>query len=612
MAVSDSGRSNSPPQLPFALTVGVTGHRLGALADAGRAAVRDGIALALDTIEREALALFKREAGLFAPVPPTLTLVSPLADGADQMAAEAGLARGWRLQTVLPFDRATYVRDFPEPGAAARFTALLEKSDCVLELPGDPDDDAEAYMAAGRATIAHCDVLIAVWDGRPPRGRGGTAEVVHLAVAQGTPVIHIPADGEHAMTLLWSGFDPNVVTRSGDDRGVRQPFEPELLGRMIGALLTPPPDPNERIFFDRFMAEKLRRVRGRIEYPLLPMLAWVSRLKSSHWRESKCAAAIDEEWQRFSTECSGKHGVSASLHLLERAYAWSDRLAGYYAQNFRSGHIFNFILAATAVLLGLSSFALPASMTEVAVAEFAVALAVIFNTRFGVRHEWHRRWLDYRQLAERLRPLRSLKLLGVAAPDAPGSITNPVPRRWIDWYAAGVWRAMGCPNGTIDRTKAAKLAEAISCHEIQPQIAYHEATARQIDTLDRRLEWIATTLFVLTLVATALVIVMLQVDPESVNRMSNWLTFLSAGFPAVGTAIFGIRFQGDFGGSAERSRSTAQTLRAIEAQMTAAQLEGGGGDLARSADLFEQSARAMLADLDEWRLVNQQQELSVS
>ncbi|HEV2043202.1 MAG TPA: hypothetical protein VGR05_00850 [Sphingomicrobium sp.] len=599
--------TGGPPQLPFALTVGVTGHRLGALADARRAAVRDAIGQALEAIEREAMAVFNREAGLFATVPPTLTLVSPLADGADQMAAEAGLARGWRLQTVLPFDRATYIRDFDGPEAAARFTALLERSDCVLELPGDPDDDAEAYMAAGRATIAHCDVLIAVWDGRPPRGRGGTAEVVHLAVAQGTPVIHVAADGEQPMGLLWSGFDPNVITRSGDDRGVRQPFEPELLGRMIGALLTPPPESNERVFFDRFLAEKSRRVRGRIEYPLLLMLAGVSWIKSSHWRESKCAAAINDEWQRFSTECSGKHGITASLDLLERAYASSDRLAGYYAQNFRSGHIFNFLLAATAVLLGLSSFALPASKTEVAVVEFAVALAVIFNTRFGVSHEWHRRWLDYRQLAERLRPLRSLKLLGVAAPDAPGSNTNPVPRRWIDWYAAGVWRAMGCPNGTIDQAKAAKLAEAIACHEIAPQIAYHEATARQIDTLDRRLEWIATGLFVLTLGATALVIIMLQVDPAWVDRMANWLTLLSAGFPAVGTAIFGIRFQGDLGGSAERSRSTAQTLRAIEAQM-----EGARGDLSRSADLFEQSARAMLADLDEWRLVNQQQELSVS
>ena len=596
----------SPPLLPFALTVGITGHRLGGLADVRLGAIGDEIALALNTVEAEALGLFNREATLFAKAAPVLTLVSPLADGADQMAAETGLLRGWRLQAILPFARAIYIRDFDGHEAQARFISLIERADCVLELPGDPDDGAEAYMAAGRATIAHCDVLIAIWDGKPPRGRGGTAEVVHLAVAQGTPVIHIPADGETAIGLLWSGFDPNVVTRGGDERGIRQPFEPKLLGRLLSALLVPPPQPSERIFYARFLAEKSRRVRGRIEYPLLLMLAGVARLKSSHWRESKCAAAIDAEWERFSTGCSGKHGVSASLHLLERAYASSDRLAGYYAQNFRSGHIFNFILAATAVLLGLSSFALPASKTEVAVVEFAVALAVIFNTKFGVSHEWHRRWLDYRQLAERLRPLRSLKLLGVAAPDAPGSHTNPVPRRWIDWYAAGVWRAMGCPNGAIDKDRAAKLAEAIACHEVAPQIAYHESTARQIDTLDRRLEGLATMLFVLTLAASALVIVMLQINPEWVNRMGSWLTLLSAGFPAVGTAIFGIRFQGDFGGSAERSRSTAQTLRSIEAQMAATH-----GDLARSADLFEQAARAMLADLDEWRLVNQQQELSV-
>ncbi|MEO7409907.1 MAG: hypothetical protein ABIU10_01105 [Sphingomicrobium sp.] len=598
--------ANAPPQLPFALTVGITGHRLGGLADVRLGAIGDEIALALDTVEAEALALFEREGALFAKTAPMLTLVSPLADGADQMAAQAGLARGWRLQAILPFDRKTYIRDFEGHESQARFISLIEQADCVLELPGDPDDDAEAYMAAGRATIAHCDVLIAIWDGQPPRGRGGTAEVVHLAVAQGTPVIHIPADGETPIGLLWSGFDPNVVTRSGHDRGVRQPFGPDLLKRMLNALLTPPPQLNERIFHDRFLAEKSRRVRGRIEYPLLLMLAGVSKLKSSHWRESKCAAAIDAEWQRFSTGCSGKHGISASLDLLERAYTSSDRLAGYYAQNFRSGHIFNFLLAAGAVLLGLAAFAIPASKTELAIVEFAFALAVIFNTRFGVSHEWHRRWLDYRQLAERLRPLRSLKLLGIAAPDAPGSHTNPVPRRWIDWYAAGVWRAMGCPNGAIDKERAARLAEAIACHEIEPQIAYHESTAKQIDTLDRRLEGLATFLFVLTLAASVLVIVLLQVEPVWVDRMSNWLTLMSAGFPAVGTAIFGIRFQGDFGGSAERSRSTAQTLRSIETQMAATH-----GDLARSADLFEQAARAMLADLDEWRLVNQQQELSV-
>ena len=281
-------------------------------------------------------------------------------------------------------------------------------------------------------------------------------------------------------------------------------------------------------------------------------------------------------------------------------------MAGYYAQTFRSGHVFNFVLAASAVLLGLSAFALPASKLELAIIEFFVALAIIFNTQFGISHEWHRRWLDYRQLAERLRPLRSLKLLGIASPDPPGSAANPVASRWIDWYAAGVWRAMGCPNGRIDQEQARLLADAISCHEIAPQIAYHEDSARQIDALDRRLEVVGTGLFVLTLISSVIVIAGLMIAPEWVASTENWFTLLSAGLPAVGTAIFGIRFQGDFGGSAVRSRSTANTLRAIEAQLATDK-----GNLSRSADLIEQSARAMLADLDEWRLINQQHDLSV-
>ena len=126
---------------------------------------------------------------------------------------------------------------------------------------------------------------------------------------------------------------------------------------------------------------------------------------------------------------------------------------------------------------------------------------------------------------------------------------------------------MGCPNGRIDQEQSGLLADAISCHEIAPQIAYHEASASQIDSLDRRLELLGTGLFVLTLISSVIVIVGLWVAPEWVAGTENWFTLLSAGLPAVGTAIFGIRFQGDFGGSAVRSRSTANTLRAIEAQL---------------------------------------------
>ena len=70
---------------------------------------------------------------------------------------------------------------------------------------------------------------------------------------------------------------------------------------------------------------------------------------------------------------------------------------------------------------------------EEAALELLITLAIILNAIIGKRQQWHRRWLDYRQLAERLRPMRTLKLLGIAAPDPPGTQTNPVPKRWIDW-----------------------------------------------------------------------------------------------------------------------------------------------------------------------------------
>jgi hypothetical protein len=80
---------------------------------------------------------------------------------------------------------------------------------------------------------------------------------------------------------------------------------------------------------------------------------------------------------------------------------------------------------------------------------------------------------------------------------------------------------------------------------------------------------------------------------------------VSAGFPALGTAVFGIRFQADFGGSAQRSQGTANALRQIEQELRK------GVSLGRACDLAEQGARRMLADLDEWRLVNEQRDLEV-
>jgi hypothetical protein len=599
------GRSErSPPRVPFVLSVGVTGHRAEVLPDGSLPALRERIRDILTLIAEAGHALYGRERRCFADEAPHLRFVSPIADGADQIAAEVALELGWELQVIVPFGRDAYRASLANHGARERFDELLTRAACVLELPGERRRQLDAYVMTGRATVAHCDMMIAVWDGLPPRGRGGTGEVVQIAITHGTAVIHVPPDLKAPTRVLWAAFDPTVLTVA-DDPGVERPLERPEIDAMLTGLLLPPPDEQEQEFLRRFAHERLRAFRTRIEYPLLLTAAGVRRIKPGDINNNRCAEAIRDEWERYRRGCAEAHSISAPINLLEEAYSWADRLATHFAQTYRSGHIFNFVLGSVAVCLGLSAFMAPHLKFEFAAIEMLITIAIIVNAQVGTKLEWHRRWLDYRQLAERLRPMRSLKLLGIAAPDPPGTATNPVPKRWIDWYASGIWRAMGCPSGTIDRPRAGALASSIADHEVAPQVDYHKRNAHLIELLDKRLEEIGTVLFAATLLVSVATLLGLGFGSDFVNAYSNWFTLVSAGFPALGTAVFGIRFQGDFGGDALRSLATADTLGQIEHELRQEV------SLTRAADLSEQAARIMLSDLDEWRLVNEQRDLSV-
>jgi hypothetical protein len=157
----------------------------------------------------------------------------------------------------------------------------------------------------------------------------------------------------------------------------------------------------------------------------------------------------------------------------------------------------------------------------------------------------------------------------------------------------------------IDRQCAAQLGRAIADHEVEPQVGYHKRNAKQIELLDHRLEQIGMVLFSATVLVSIATLIGLGLGSTFVNTYGNWFTLVSAGFPALGTAVFGIRFQGDFGGDALRSMATADTLRQIDQELRK------HVTLSRAADLAEQASRIMLSDLDEWRMVNQQRDLSV-
>ena len=594
-----------PLSVPFVFAVGVTGHRKDALAPAALLTVHERLRTVLQSLVEKAKAVHTADQQFFAADPPRLLFVSALADGADQMATEVALDLGFELHAVLPFDRDRYRAGMADDASRARFDALLSRATCSLELPGGGDEDLDAYVMAGRATVAHSDVIIAVWDGLPPRGRGGTGEVVGLAHERGTPIVHVPVEATGDTMIRWTAFEPNVVTQVDDPANVR-PFDEVSCEAVVSAILAPPPDQREREFLLTFLGERPRAIRPRIEYPLLLAATGISPLRRHHWRADLASKATTAEWQSYSAACESAQAASAPMGPLEQSYAWSDSLAAHFAQSFRSGHVFNFVLAALAVFLGTANLILPGWAIFLEVGLFFAVLAIIANTWAANRGQWHRRWLDYRQLAERLRPMRSLKVLAIAAPDPPGTAANPMPQRWIEWYAARAWQAVGCPAGRIDASRLSALSATIADKEVQPQVDYHRRAALQLGRLNHRLEVLGYSVFTLALVSSALLITGFAVAPDWVHQNYNWFTVISATLPAIGTAVVGIRVQGDHSASAIRSQQTSLVLEHV-----AQRLRGESSSLVRAADLTEQAARAMLADLDEWRLLNQQHELSI-
>jgi hypothetical protein len=180
------------------LRVAVTGHRLNQLPEAHRSGVQSALGAAIDAVAdaaEEAGHRFRR-----------LTLVSALAEGADRFAAHEALARRWRLEAPMPYLQARYERDFETEESKAEFRALLGKAVRVDWIDGEALDqvrgDYSGYAAVGEALVAAGDVMIAVWNGAPPKGPGGTAEVCARALAKGAPLIWIRHDAAGGARLI--------------------------------------------------------------------------------------------------------------------------------------------------------------------------------------------------------------------------------------------------------------------------------------------------------------------------------------------------------------------------------------------------------------------------
>ena len=162
------------------LVIGVTGHRD---LDPDDPRLRKTVARELERLSAAAEGT--------CPV-----VLSCLAEGADRLVALVGLEiLGAGLVAALPMAPDDYRRDFSSADSRRQFDELLAAARRVIVVGNEVSPEGgfqgsartRRYALAGAYVVEHCDVLIALWDGRPARGIGGTGQLVGWMLAGAIP-----------------------------------------------------------------------------------------------------------------------------------------------------------------------------------------------------------------------------------------------------------------------------------------------------------------------------------------------------------------------------------------------------------------------------------------
>ncbi|MBE3133607.1 MAG: hypothetical protein IMZ55_09040 [Acidobacteria bacterium] len=652
-----------PPRVPLVMRVGVTGHRPDRQKriDPDVATTR-AVAAEVLTIIRSAVNGVADVSGhLFtvlgdgaqARIDRRLRLISALAPGPDQWVADEAVALGYELQCPLPFDRREYREDFSlqeDSAATAEYLRLLDLATAVFELDGRVvrsesgvrQPDSRSYEAVGRAILHQSDLLIAVWDGQPAHGPGGTGQVVDEALRRGIPVVWIPWGRPSAWQLRLPAW--RLVQAPHDAKG-----DGADLMRLVRELLLPSDDAGcqtglEDLREEYFAEDQKRgnplhgcwallrnlvcaeflRPRGREEITTLKMFR-----VDPFWTSARDQAARQWTTKQSVADAPMDHPVPSHVRAFVDGaflphYAWANGLSMYYGNLHRSAFLLNSLLGAAAVFLALVCIAAGIAgraQTRWIVGELIVILGILGLTHLGRRRRWHQRWIDYRTLAERLRVARCASLLGGGGPQVLhaghlASYGNPL-RTWMHWHYRAVERLAGLlPNVSFTREYLAACQEFWRESLIQDQRQYHEVTGTRFTKLDRRLHHAGDCLFVLTLVACLLHIAHLWVEGTArfawvPHWAPGWLTLLSAFLPAAGAALAAIRSQAETHRLAQRSRAMQEALENLQLDLATVSTEEKGLNSQRLRDCADRVSDLMIREMLDWRVVFQDRPLNL-
>jgi FtsH-binding integral membrane protein len=512
-------------RIGYRLWVGVTGHR--SLVEDPR----------LVQQLREVVQRIRRLPPPSAATPVRLGVVSPLAEGADRLVAREILRlEGSALEAALPLPPEQYVGDFTTPVSRAEFQELLEGASMVTVLAAGGNRD-EAYLRVGQYVVDRCDVLIAIWDGLPARGQGGTAEIVQRARQRGVPMFLIQPSDSYEIA--------------------------EERGKIAWQELEAVDDYNRAKLSEDVLSAQVER-------------------QSADWIAKGGAAGLKEGTLQPLVAWSAPYMVRADL------------FAGQYQRRYFYLGNGLFLSAAAAVTAAAAQHIFQPEGTALVWVEIVLMILLLGGLAYGRRRQVHTRWISYRSLAERF---RAATFLAVATLGADRQYSSDRAERadtssdWIRRSSEEAWITR--PEASSAPPDIERLKRFLDTAWIDDQIGYHQQASMRNEQHDRRFTQAIALLFGVTLLAAILHAASfhgLEVSPQ----LGDWLVLVSIMLPAVAAGLGGIRAQREYLRNSERSARMAHTLQALKSPLERAP------DLASVRALARTTGTLMLEENRDW------------
>jgi hypothetical protein len=463
---------------PLPLVVGVTGHR--DLRESDQSKLKEQVS-----------AIFEK---LFKDFPHTpITLLSPLAEGADRLVARVGLELKVPIIVPLPLPRQSYEEDFKDAASRAEFDEMLGLADHWFELPPIGNyTEAEVrqqggaprgvqYEHVGAYIARHCQILIALWDGTDKGAAGGTARVVKfqtegvpepfapprsaLDAVEAGPVFHIATPRVSSPQTTGEAYKTTVIFPTG------YPADLRIFERVFGKMET----------FNRD-AVKLASV---------------------------CAAEQQENMKRLLPDEQARR-LPPALRALRECYGVTDALTAYFQRRTKMTLRWLYVLVFTAALcFGLYNHLF---MERHLILTVYLLILAVANYGFYYRAkkgEYQNKYQDYRAVTEGLRVQFFWSLAQLDLSVADHYLRKQ--KSELDWIrnAVRVW-SMGAGEGARAASAALSSEERLGLvlkHWVENQFSYFSARARaDREKLERCERWSRFLLYAGVLIAVALVL----------------------------------------------------------------------------------------------------------